>query len=330
MPIELNQQRAVTANSNIVKSQEVEPKKDGNTDSKLPSWATGKNIGIGAAALSVIVVGGLLLHGKLSSKAADKLKSSTKTILREDGALEKTLKNGNKVVIYPKQVSNGHSMQIVNVLDKDGNVLIERTRKLTQEQAKGLNIRKFNVLDRKVGQSPENYDQVERYSKKVYNNENVLVESSIGKTSHIHDKNGVMTININSREFFNNEEKILRSSSVRENDTITTSHLKQETFMIDENGNKTLKEMTEYENVPHGIGKFGDFKTYHSETYVEPNKYDVFNVNINENGTHYSIKRHSQTSQGTEIAGSEVTKNDIPVDKISPITTELSLKRIFS
>lgn len=51
MPIELNQQRAVTANSNIVKSQEVEPKKDGNTDSKLPSWATGKNIGIGAAAL---------------------------------------------------------------------------------------------------------------------------------------------------------------------------------------------------------------------------------------------------------------------------------------
>ena len=213
MPIELNQQRAVTANSNIVKSQAAEPKKDGNTDSKLPSWATGKNIGIGAAALSVIVVGGLLLHGKLSSKAADKLKSSTKTILREDGALEKTLKNGNKVVIYPKQVSNGHSMQIVNVLDKDGNVLIERTRELTQEQAKGLNIR--NVLDRKVGQSPENYDQVERYSKKVYNNENVLVESSIGKTSHIHDKNGVMTINSNSREFCNNEEKIRSSSLVR-------------------------------------------------------------------------------------------------------------------
>ena len=330
MPIELNQQRAVTANSNIVKSQAAEPKKDGNTDSKLPSWATGKNIGIGAAALSVIVVGGLLLHGKLSSKAADKLKSSTKTILKEDGSLEKTLKNGNKVVIFPKNTVNGNTSQIVHVLDKDGNVLLERTRTLKQECTKGLNVKTFDVLDRKVGQSPENYDQFERYSKKVYNQGNELVESNITTRSNVYDKNGVMTINSNSREFFNNEEKIRRSSFVRENDTITTSHSKQETFMIDENGNKTLKEMKEYEHVPNGIGKFGDFKTYHSETYVEPNKYDVFNVNINENGTHYSIKRHSQTSQGTEIAGSEVTKNNIPVDEISPITTEFSLKRIFS
>ncbi|MCM1265025.1 MAG: hypothetical protein NC200_02400 [Candidatus Gastranaerophilales bacterium] len=330
MAIEMNKTTTVTNNNNVAKPQQ-ESKKESKSDSKLRSWATGKNIGIGAAALSAIVVGGLLLHGKLSSKTVKEIGESTKTIVTEDGILEKELSNGNFVRVHPKQTVGGESKQLIEVYDKDGNLIIERQRTLEKSvDSAGLRVEKFSVRDDKVGLSPEVYDCKERLSKKVYNSQNELVESCISESSSISDKNGVMTSKNKIHETFMNEEKNFSSTTVREGDTITSAHSKSEAYFVDDKGNKTLKEIKEHERLPHDSGETGSYKNYHSEIYVEPNRYDVFNINANEAGTHYNITKHSQTANAEKIADSEILKTDIPVAEIPYYSTDYKLQKLFS